>query len=296
MTSPLFIGTSNAIRDVQANLEALSQVPWPVRIEGPTGSGKGLAARYLHAKSPRCHSPFVTCGINALSDELAVAQLAGYAKGAFTGAHQSQAGLFEAAHGGTLFLDELGTATPRVQQLLLQLVDEGQVRRIGEQRARRVDVRLVFATNADLEAEIAAGRFREDLYHRLGCLTITMPALHTHVEDIPQLFRHLLERKARESNRSPRDPDAHEWQALMSHAWPGNVRELEKAAEYLVVFDRLPKLKGNNRPLDANWRTKITEALAHAGGNKTAAAKALGISRKSLYQELARKNISCRAS
>src|SRR2546427_11454174 len=155
----------------------LAVVPWAVRIEGPSGTGKRIAARMLHALSSRAAQPFMRCNLNMIADGREHAELVGWVRGAFTGAVSDHAGDFEAAHSGMLFLDEIGAATPRVQLALLQLVDEGAVRRIVDHRVRYVNVRLVYATNADLEGEVARGRFREDLFLRRGRQALRPPGL-----------------------------------------------------------------------------------------------------------------------
>ena len=174
---PLLLGQSAMMQSVKATIARLAAFPWPVRIEGASGTGKGIAARMLHALSPRASRPFVRCNLNMIPDGREHAELVGWVRGAFTGAVSDHAGDFEAAHSGVVFLDELAAATSRVQAALLQLVDEGFVRRIGDHRVRCVDVRVVAATNAHLEAEVATARFREDLFFRLDRHVVRLPAL-----------------------------------------------------------------------------------------------------------------------
>jgi DNA-binding NtrC family response regulator len=273
------------MEQVRARLAALAALPWHVRIEGPSGSGKGLAARLLHRLSPRAGGPFVCCHINALADGLEVAELVGYARGAFTGAVADRPGLFEAAHGGTLFVDEVATASPRTQLALLQLVDDGTVQRLGERRVRQLDVRAVFATNADLDQAALDGAFREDLYHRLGVLVVRMPALSEHREDVPELARSILVRKAREAGLEP--PKLSRWQLdrLAAFDWPGNVRQLEHALEHVVAFGKLPDVVRRRRP-PRKWQARFDEIVQRHADNRAAAARELGISRKTLYKEL----------
>lgn len=192
------IGSTRRMREVREQLRSLAPVPWPVRIEGPSGSGKSVAARLLHEWSPLASGPFVSCNVGMIASGLEIGELVGHARGAITGAVSDRVGVFEAAHGGTLFLDEIGTASPTVQRALLQLIEEGSVRRLGEHRERQVRVRLVFATNADLEAAVLAGDFRVDLLHRLGLLIVKMPSLARHREDIPALANEILAEKALE--------------------------------------------------------------------------------------------------
>jgi DNA-binding NtrC family response regulator len=281
------LGASAVMRDVRAQLVSLAVLPWHVRIEGPTGSGKGLAARVLHGMSARAGAPFVCCHINALADGLEVAELVGHARGAFTGAVGDRPGVFEAAHGGTLFVDEVATASPRTQLALLQLVDEGAVQRLGERRLRRVDVRAVFATNADLWQAVRAGTFREDLYHRLGVLVVRMPALRDHREDIPELAYAILTRKARDVRMESPVLERRDLERLMAFDWPGNVRQLEHVLEHFLAFGRIPDVVRRVGRVPSDWQAQISEAVRRHEGNKAAAARELGISRKTLYRRLA---------
>jgi DNA-binding NtrC family response regulator len=282
----MLLGASAAMEAVRARVEALAALPWHVRIEGPSGSGKGVAARLLHRLSPRAGGPFVTCHINALADGLEVAELVGYTRGAFTGAVADRPGLFEAAHGGTLFVDEVATASPRTQLALLQLVDDGTVQRLGERRVRHLDVRAVFATNADLDQAAREGAFREDLYHRLGVLVVRMPALSEHREDVPELARSILARKGQEAGVEPPALTQSQLDRLMAFDWPGNVRQLEHAMEHLVAFGRLPDLvRRPGRPPD-EWRREVHDVVDRHDGNIAAAARELRISRKALYKQL----------
>ena len=286
------VGTSRGMSWVRSQLRQLAQVPWPVRIEGETGTGKGLAAHLLHQWSPRAAGPFVKCDINVLDDGLASAELMGHKRGAFTGAVQDRIGVFEAAHGGTLFLDELAAATSRVQLALLQLIEEHRVRRVGETRSREVSVRLIFATNSDLDAAIANGSFRRDLFYRLGSLVIRMPRLAEHAGDIIDLVAHFLSMKTQEIDRNVRRLTPVEMDALVKYEWPGNVRELERGIEHFVTFQELPEsVVAGAREADRNWRDHIEEALEESDGVKTRAAKRLGVSRKTLYEELRRRNL-----
>ena len=282
------IGSSNVMRGVRELLGRLAPLPWPVRIEGPTGTGKTVAARLLHNLSSRASGPFVTCPLNMVAESLAQAELVGYVKGAFTGAVTDYAGAFESAHGGTLFLDEIGTAIAVVQLALLNLLETGEVRRMGEQRSRLVDVRVVFATNAKLEDEVRAGRFRRDLFYRLGDLTIEMPALKDHPEDIPEIAEHIVAKYAGEHRVAARPLGGRELSALQAYEWPGNVRELQSALKHFVALGELPgALQGASR--DGHWRTRIDETLAPCNGVKAATARELGVSRKTLHEELRRR-------
>jgi DNA-binding NtrC family response regulator len=266
----------------------LARLPWHVRIEGPSGSGKNLAARLLHVLSSRARGPFIVCSLAMLPDGIAVEELVGHRRGAYTGAVEDRAGAFERAHSGTLFLDEIGTTSALAQQTLLDLVDGGAFKRLGEERLRPIDVRIAFATNENLETRVASGSFREDLYHRLGMLVLQMPALAEHPEDIPELTDHLLSEKSRQSGVSVAPLTAADMQRLMAYAWPGNVRQLDRAMEHYVAFGRLPDtIDRGARPSD--WREQVDEVLRRCAGNKAAAARLLGVSRKLLYEELRRR-------
>lgn len=288
LSEPLLLGGSRMMQKVREQIRLLAPLPWHVRIEGPTGSGKNLAARLLHALSAVCAGPFVTCNLAMLPDGMEAAELVGHRRGAYTSAVENRAGLFEMAHRGTLFLDELATATPETQRALLQLVDEQRFRRIGDGRDIRVDVRIVFATNGNLEQCVACGSFRQDLFHRLGSLVIEMPALIEHREDIPELAESILHMKAGQLGRGMSGFSTKQMEQLMAFDWPGNVRQLEKTIEYFVVFGHLPDVVGKvRRPLD--WRERIDAAMAQHDGNKSAAARSLGIPRSMLYAELKRR-------
>jgi NtrC-family two-component system response regulator AlgB len=207
-----------------------------ILFRGESGTGKGVLARALHAQSQRASRPFVTVNCPTLSEELLASELFGHCKGAFTGAVRDQAGRVEAAEGGTLFLDEIGEITPSLQAKLLRFLQERQFERVGENRTRRADVRVVSATNRSLEADVAAGRFREDLLFRLNVIEVRVPALRERSEDIAQMARRFLLFFARAAGRPTPElsPDAEA--ALVGYAWPGNVRELRNAMERALIL------------------------------------------------------------
>jgi NtrC-family two-component system response regulator AlgB len=208
----------------------------PVLLRGENGTGKGVIARCLHAQSPRRAQPFVVVNCPTLSEELLASELFGHARGAFTGAIRDQPGRVEAAEGGTLFLDEIGEISPVLQAKLLRFLQEKQFERIGEQRTRHADVRIVAATNRDLEADVEAGRFREDLLHRLNVLELSLPPLRERPEDIVRLAHRFVAFAARAARRpTPALSPATE-EALLSYPWPGNVRELCNAIERAVIL------------------------------------------------------------
>src|SRR5712692_7082934 len=272
------LGTSAAMRRVREQIATLAALPWHVRVEGATGTGKGIAARLLHNLSARSRNPFVICSLAMLPDNLELSELVGHRRGAFTGAFEDRAGAFELAHTGTCFLDEVGTASPKAQQFLLRLVDEGITRRLGEYRDRAVDVRLVLATNVELEDRVA----------RMGVLVLRMPMLAEHAEDIPELVEHLLTQKCYEAGVTVPPLGSEAMARLMEFPWSRNVRELGKTLEHYVAFGKLPDSIAR-APRVPDWRDRIEEVLRQHGGNRARAAKALGVSRNSLYEELQRR-------
>ncbi len=271
-----------------------------VLITGESGAGKQVLAELVHARSARAAGPFVYVNCVALSDDLIESTLFGHEKGAFTGAIARKEGRIEAAAGGTAFLDEIGDTSPRLQTKLLHFLETGQFERVGGTRTLRVDCRIVAATNRDLEAEVAKGTFRADLFYRLNVVRLRVPALREHPEDVPALVRAFLERFAREAGRpAPRLAAATE-RALAAYRWPGNVRQLKNVVERMVVLapgdvlttDLLPPevlvpVPAGEIPPDlplkeavrAFKRTHVAQALAKAGGNRTRAAAALGLQR-----------------
>ncbi len=313
------VGKSAAMQDVFRLLEQASKLDITVLLGGETGTGKELAARAVHYNSARKERRFVPVNCGALPSELVESELFGHARGAFTGASGAKAGLFEEAEGGTLFLDELGELPPAVQVKLLRALQEKEIRRVGENRAVKVDVRLVAATNRDLKAEVAAGRFREDLFYRLHVFPVTLPPLRERREDVPLLAQHFLEKHA---NALRRDldgfaPDA--LRALTGYPWPGNVRELENAIERAVAVgggkrvqlrDLPPEVKGTQEgaiPPDVLAklpyrdaldlarervsRDYITTLLRELDGNVTKAAERAGMERETLHRLMKRYGI-----
>jgi two-component system response regulator HydG len=310
-------GWSRSLLALGDRIEVLGPSPAPVFVQGETGTGKELIARALHRKSLRADRPFLPHNFAAIPDSLVESELFGHVKGAFTGAHADRPGLFELAHGGTLFLDEIGDASHSVQTRLLRVLQEGEVRRVGDGRARRVDVRIVAATHRDLRAEVRAGRFRADLFYRLHVLTVHAPSLRERREDIPLLAVHALRRLHRAGRPEARGITAEALQALSEHAWPGNVRELEAAVERAahalapggivtveslgeglhpdpgaLARERAEDLRGHTRALEVEL---IRRAIDRAGGNKTAAARALGLTRQGLWKKIRRLEAEDRA-
>src|SRR5262249_13877979 len=207
-----------------------------VLFRGESGAGKGVFARRLHASSARKEGPFVTVNCPTLSAELLASELFGHTRGAFTGAVREQEGRVEAANGGTLFLDEIGELSPALQAKLLRFLQDREYERVGETRTRRADVRVLAATNRDLDADVKAGRFREDLLFRLNVVEITVPPLRERPEDILPLAQHFLSCLARSARRSTLELSESAKAALLAYAWPGNVRELRNAIERAVIL------------------------------------------------------------
>jgi two-component system response regulator HydG len=230
------VGRSPRIEDLRRMIGTVAQSTSTVLIRGESGTGKELVARALHDFSSRSARPFVAVNCSALSDGLLESELFGHVKGAFTGAVQDRRGLFEAAHRGTLFLDEIGDISPAVQVRLLRVLQEGEVRKVGGQVTERLDVRVIAATNVDLEKAVETGRFRADLYYRLNVISLHVPALRERPEDIPVLAAHFLARFATEMRKNVKRMGAEFLEAIISHPFPGNVRELENLIERAVVL------------------------------------------------------------
>jgi DNA-binding NtrC family response regulator len=298
------VGRSPAMERLFALIERVAPTRATVLITGETGTGKELVARAIHELSGRAARPFVPVNCSALPETLLESELFGHVKGSFTGAIASRRGLVEEAHGGTLFLDEIATISPLIQVKLLRVLQDRMVTRIGGTQPTMVDFRLVAATNASLAAEVAAGRFREDLYYRLDVFGLTVPPLRERREDIPLLAEHFRARYARESGCDAPPFGARALERMMAYGWPGNVRELENAVERAVVLhgggrtlpfeppsgaEAAPRGASTRpRTLDAVEREHILGALEAAHGNRLRAALALGIDRCTLHRKLRR--------
>ena len=285
--------------------------PSPVLVTGASGTGKELVARLIHRESDRSEGAFIAVNCGAIPETLLESEFFGYEKGAFSGADRQKAGLFEAADGGTLFLDEVGDLPHPLQVKLLRALQEGEIRRLGGTETRKVDVRVISATNKDLEDSIEQGEFREDLYYRLAVVPIHLPPLRHRLEEIPHLVRHILDRaESRLGIRIERvEPDAME--VLTGHHWPGNIRELENVLERAVVLtdtdritlEQLPDSVKRRDPTRASGglpdddlsvkrhtaeleRELIRKALERTGGNKTQAAEVLDLSPRALRYKI----------
>ncbi len=303
------IGQSRAMQDVFSLVDVAAESDVTVLIQGETGTGKELAAQAIHARSERKEQPFMSANCAALTHELLQSELFGHKRGAFTGAVSDRKGLFLSADGGTVFLDEIGDASPQLQASLLRVLQDGEIQRVGETVVRKVDVRVIAATNRDLEADVRNGLFREDLYYRLRVLQIEMPPLRDHIDDIPLLSEHILKRVCADQGKSVPGFTVGSIQAMMGHEWPGNVRELENEIRRAVALveegkeiavDLLSekiglheKLNGRERgyfkaSVMAVKRRMIVEALGKCGGNITRTADQLGLSRNGLQKMMAR--------
>jgi DNA-binding NtrC family response regulator len=310
------VGKSRAMRDVYGLLEQAARLDITVLITGETGTGKELAARAIHYQSGRRDRRFVAVNCGALPSELVESELFGHAKGAFTGAAGAKPGLFEEASGGTLFLDEVGEIPLAAQVKLNRVLQEREVRRVGDNTAIKVDVRVIAATHRDLKAEAAAGRFREDLFYRLHVFPVRMPALRERREDIPLLAAHFLEKHSRTFRRELKGFTPEALRTLTGYGWPGNVRELENAVERAVAVAGGTNVDGRDLPVDLRAgqegdlpmdalvrmtyrealdtardrfsRDYLTSLMREFEGNVTRAAERAGIERESLHRLLKR--------
>jgi DNA-binding NtrC family response regulator len=282
----------------------VAQVDSTVLLTGESGVGKERVARLIHDESSRTAGPFVAINCGAVPESLLESELFGHTKGSFTGATQDRVGLFEAAHGGTLLLDEIGEVPPSMQVKLLRVLQERQIRRVGENRTRAVDVRVLAATNRNLVEEIRAARFRQDLYYRLRVVEITIPPLRERREDILPLARSFLAATATRTGRKVTGFTPAAANQLLRYRWPGNVRELENAVERAVVLARRSRIDVEDlpaevglavadamlatdvRPLADVERDYIRSVLRSVGGNRTRAAASLGIGTATLYRKL----------
>ncbi len=267
------VGRSIAMREVFGILERVAPTELTVLVTGETGTGKELVSRAVHARSPRKGGPFIVFDAGAAPESLVESELFGHERGAFTGAVQPRDGLFEAAHGGTIFIDEIGELPLELQPKLLRVLEQREVRRVGATRARPIDVRVVAATNRDLAAEVAAGRFREDLYYRLAVVEVRLPPLRERREDIPTLVDHLLRRA--ESRRVVRGIDPLVRALFEAYHWPGNVRELNNVVERALPFcdGAVITLAALPPSLKAASAAAASAAASAAGAAATAAAQ-----------------------
>jgi transcriptional regulator with PAS, ATPase and Fis domain len=304
------VARSKPMKRVLDLARRVARVDASVLVMGESGVGKERIARLLHDSSPRAAGPFIAVNCGAITEALLESELFGHRRGAFTGASEDKRGLFEVANGGTLFLDEVTETPLTLQAKLLRVLQEGEVRPLGTTQPRYVDVRVVAATNRDLEREVAEGRFREDLYYRLNVFPLRVPALSERREDIPLLASRFLSRYSKEIGKPIAGFTQEATETLRSHDWPGNVRELENEVQRLVIqadadafitpellsprvrrlerlLERAAVAPGSLKEmLDQVERHLIAEVLRRHGGNKTSAARELGITREGLHKKL----------
>lgn len=309
------IGQSPAMREVLEIVRQVAGTSATVLLQGESGTGKEMIARSIHQLSPRAKQPLVAVHCAALSPSLLESELFGHEKGAFTGAHERRIGRFEQAQGGTLFLDEIGEIDGSLQVKLLRFLGERTFERVGSNKTISADVRLVAATNKNLEAMVKAGTFREDLFFRLRVVEIWLPPLRDRIEDVPLLAQAFLRHFAQENNKPVHSFTLDAMDALLAYRWPGNVRELRTAVEHAVVLARSEKITARDLPVWVRTATGqapaskpeaprpddlsvagaekhlIIRALQETKGNRTRAAQRLGMSRRNLYRKLAAYNL-----
>ncbi len=302
------IGHSQKLKDVIERVKLVAPSKATILIEGETGTGKELVAQAIHQASPRARGPFVPVHCAALPASLLESELFGHERGAFTGATERREGRFESADGGTVFLDEIGEIGPEIQVKLLRFLETKSFERVGSTKTMTVDVRLVAATNRNLEQMVKEGKFREDLFFRLNVVRITTPALRERPDDIPVLLDHFIKVYSKENGYEPVQLEPGAIKYLQAYAWPGNIRELRNFAENIVVlrrggkvseFDLEPKFRGDAGPalsspapanplsVEENEKRLLREALIKSHGNRTKAATLLGISRRTLHRKIA---------
>ena len=304
------IGESKRMVDVYSSIDLVSTTKATVMLRGESGTGKELVAKAVHYQSERADKPFIKVSCAALPETLLESELFGYEKGAFTGAAAMKRGRFELAHTGTLFLDEIGDIPLSIQVKLLRVLQEKEFERLGGVETIRVDIRLIAATNKDLEREVQQGRFREDLYYRLNVIPIFLPPLRERKEDLPLLVQYFLERTNRDNGKQVKRVSDEAWEYIMNYSWPGNVRELENAIERAVIICQSDVIRREHFPFDLQAKIKpvdastfddqtngvpeltsavenlekklLSRALEKTGGNKRKAARLLGLTERVL--------------
>ncbi|MSR45764.1 MAG: sigma-54-dependent Fis family transcriptional regulator [Planctomycetes bacterium] len=302
---PTLLGRSAAFQRSLQLLDRVAPTSSTVLILGETGTGKELVAREIHRRSPRASEPFIPINCGALPDSLLESELFGYAKGAFTGADKTTQGLFEAADRGTLFLDEIGNISLSMQQRLLRVLEAGELMRLGERKIRKVDVRIVAATNSDLKRDVEKGLFRQDFYYRLRVLSLELPPLRDRMDDLPMLAGHFLQSCAARFHKKIDGFSTASLRALQAHNWPGNIRELENSVEHAAILCVTPLVEVEDLPgelrekavfcgaaeaapvsLEALEKLHILKTLRECGGHRGRSAELLGINRRTLYRKL----------
>jgi two-component system, NtrC family, response regulator HydG len=302
------IGKSEKLQKIYSFIEALGNTQTTVLITGESGTGKGLLAEALHYHVKDSKKPFVWVDCASLSDNLLESELFGHVKGAFTGAVSGRVGRFQKADGGTIFLDEIGDISNKMQLRLLRVLQEMEFERVGDSTPIKVNVRVIAATNQDLRKKVRLGKFREDLYHRLKVVELTMPPLRDIREDIPLLVNHFIERLNKQFSKNIKSLSADVQKLFMDYKWPGNIRELYHVLEYAFVLCNKPVITIDNlspdfknvsitniQPLERKKRNDqqaIVQALEKTGWNKAKAARLLGIGRRTLYLKIEKYNIT----
>ncbi|MGD2022428.1 MAG: sigma 54-interacting transcriptional regulator [Desulfobacterales bacterium] len=299
------LGESLPMQRLFELIENVAQTDAPVLIHGQSGTGKELVARAIHEDSPRKNKPFIKVNCAALNENLLESELFGHEKGSYTGADRTRIGRFEAAHGGTIFLDEIGDIPPGIQVKLLRVLEEKEIERVGDHKPIPINVRIISATNKDLESLIAQELFREDLYFRINVFPLKCPALSERLDDIHLIVQNFIEQNAAKSGKKIVGLTPEAMEALFTYPWPGNVRELRNAIEYAFVLcsgnwinkEHLPpKITANGKkPLmnhqrsSASWeeeRKKLLDTLRQVGGNQSEAARILGVSRVTIWKRI----------
>ena len=306
VTSDMYWGNSQPMMDIRRSVEKIAPTDVTVLITGENGTGKDVLAREIHAMSSRKHRPMVCVDAGAITETLFESELFGHVKGAFTDAHADHVGKFEQANGGTLFLDEIGNIPLHLQAKLLRVLQNRVVTRVGSEKQIPIDIRLICATNMDLQKMVSEGRFREDLYYRINTVKMHLPALRDRSGDVIPLAMRFLVRYAAKYRRSVETiaPDAE--QRLVSHAWSGNIRELQNVIEKAVILSEGRTLRLDDLSLDTSSKATsvaatqtleeaeeqtIRNTMARCGGNLSLVAKELGISRPTLYSKLKKYDI-----
>jgi transcriptional regulator with GAF, ATPase, and Fis domain len=303
------IGKSHEMQKVFAAINAAAASDATVLIMGESGTGKELVAGAIHQLSARKTCPLVAVNCSALTESLLESELFGHVKGAFTGAARSRMGRFEEANGGTVFLDEIGEISPYIQVKLLRVLQEREIERVGDSKSRRINIRIIAATNRDLYGRVREGLFRDDLYYRLKVFPIVLPPLKKRKEDIPLLTQHFIDRQNRKSGKNIKGMSQYAMRLFLDHAWPGNVRELENAIEHAFVLCNRNQIEISDLPIeirlpgeecrtggvagDADRKTgigknlskeELTELLKASHWNKAEAARRLGVSRTAVWK------------
>lgn len=316
--SEFIIGNNPKMKEISELIAKVAPTPTTVLIRGESGTGKELVARAIHRHSSLSNQPLVTLNCTALSPSLLESELFGYRRGAFTGAYEDRKGLFEKAHGGTMFLDEIGDMSLEIQAKLLRTLQTGEIRAVGDMRTRTVSVRIIAATNRDLESAIRQGAFREDLFYRINTFTITLPPLRERIEDIPFLAEYFLQRARAKVNKRIDSISPQALALLRSYSWPGNLRELENIIERAVVLTASQAIEAEHLPLhvqdvvadksklgfkpsklraiDEFEKRALCDYLAQSGGNISRAAVMAKIPRRTFHRLLAKHKISTRVA